>query len=137
MTATRVVNGDTRTAVFVLNDAGLPTKRTIENSTKEVAYDKNENVTEIYDNGLLLQNVEHDMARFNPYTTSYELRIFFNLYTDEGFIGRSRNWVLKTKDSYGFTRSNGETIVESNAEGYPTLTKTGSERMTKYYYVTK
>lgn len=132
-----------------LNESGIPIRKTVGSSISEVQYDSKGNAVKMFDGsisgGISLEpwaeNIEHDTTKFNPYTSSYELRIFSNIFLTESLVGRSRNWVLKTKLSPPSPiYNNQEIILELNKEGYPTKTRStssSSTSFTQYTYTSK
>ena len=122
---TTIIFADKRseTAIIDLNTSGLPIKKTRSTVVQEILYDSKENVIKTIDNSTTLstQYTDYDVTRLNPRSSNYELRIFNNLTINEGFIGVSKNWFLKYKDTSNTTRNNDHIIKETNSQGYPTL----------------
>lgn len=121
--------GEVYTIVHGLNQNRLPIYKRFSsefssNDGLGVEYDANGNVSALL--GLVSppENYEFDPTVFNPYTCTYDLRLFNSLgYSPElflPFLTMSRNWIIK--------RNNGpvEKVVKTNSTSYPTETITAS-----------
>ncbi|MBO0932387.1 hypothetical protein [Fibrella aquatilis] len=127
-------------AYIELNTIRLPVKKTKSYAVQEILYDSADNVIKTVDNStsLVTQYIEYDPTRINPKSSNYELRILTSLSTNEGFVGVSKNWLLKYKDSYNTIRVNDYIVKEANNQGYPTLVETTGSTSTnsiKYTYM--
>ena len=97
----------------------------------DVEYDENGNVKGLWKSSPW-KDFYYDTSKFNPYSSSYELRLYHTLTSlSHVFSPISRNWLVKEQFEGYEVRSPEESMLEFNSLGYVTKT---SKRPSRLYH---